>query len=194
METRKSQPGDERHETAGTPVPRLTPHTVVDLVNEWADVPQRVSRRPWHGYPAPDSPFRQRLDQAWTGASHLEDHEIVAATGRVYEIFATPSVTTRAEILNSLVARTGLRPHLESQETTSRMTWRVPGEDDLLLASMTATMLTILTSPDIRAIGLCAATACADVYLDASPRGNRTYCSTRCQTRQRVRAHRARGC
>ena len=49
-----------------------------------------------------------------------------------------------------------------------------------------------LGTSDAGRLGVCAAEACDRVYLDGSRNGGRQFCSTRCQSRTKAAAHRAR--
>ncbi|WP_016700928.1 CGNR zinc finger domain-containing protein, partial [Actinoalloteichus spitiensis] len=152
----------------------------------------RVSARPWSGHPAPDSPYRARLDGTWPGGSRLTDEEISAAAEDIHRVFAAAPGAARDAVVDALVDRVGLVPHLDSGAAPPRLGWRAAADAPPLLAAMLAAVLDALTDPAARSAGLCAAEECADVYLDTSRRGHRIYCSTRCQTRERVRAHRQR--
>lgn len=61
---------------------------------------------------------------------------------------------------------------------------------DRLIAAGALTLLGALAAPRPATIGSCAACDCIDVYVDRSPRRNRAFCSTRCQSTTRVRRFR----
>ncbi|AUS77026.1 hypothetical protein C1701_00170 [Actinoalloteichus sp. AHMU CJ021] len=174
------------------PVPPLPVGVAVELVNEWAVTPRQASARPWGGHPAPDSPYRMRLHETWPGGSRLADEEISSAAEEIHAVFAAEPGEARDAVVDALVDRVGLVPRLDSRGAPPRLGWRAAADAPPLLAAMLATVLDALTDPATRSAGLCAAERCADVYLDTSRRGHRVYCSTRCQTRERVRAHRQR--
>ncbi len=52
------------------------------------------------------------------------------------------------------------------------------------------TVLDLIDQDGPPRIGVCDEDVCRDVYIDHSPRRNRSFCSIKCQTRTRVRRHR----
>jgi hypothetical protein len=174
-------------------VPRLPITVVADLINEWGSTPQAVSSRPWHGYPGPDSPFRRAFDQCWDQHAHpVSDEDIAAAVDEVYPGFAAQSAGDAASHLNGLVATVGLAPRLEPASHGIEQAWTVTDPRSRLVAALLASVIDHLAHTPEHRLGVCGSSDCADVFVDVSPRRNRSFCSTRCQTRERVRAHRRR--
>jgi predicted RNA-binding Zn ribbon-like protein len=63
---------------------------------------------------------------------------------------------------------------------------------DALLAAAALTLRHQLAQHDPDRIGVCTGRNCADAYIDASPAGQRRFCSVTCQNRARVAAWRQR--
>lgn len=172
-------------------VPRIPLHVVTDLINEWSSVPQQVSLKPWTGYPSRESPFRTQFEQAWGAeAPTVTDQEIVSAGDRLYPVFAEYGRSAGTDQLNSVLDE--LRPHptIPTDARAAGFEWRVARDEDRLLAALTIPIATLFAENRSPRIGICQAGNCADVFVDSSARRNRCFCSTRCQTRQRVRAFR----
>jgi hypothetical protein len=173
------------------PVPALPLSTVVSLINEWGSMPAMVSVKPWAGYPAADSAFRQEFAAAWgEDAAAVTDDTIVQSADILYPVFAMMNAPARTRVLNRLCTRTGLTPQLRDPD--GGLSWQVSRDRERLLAAMLVPLLLTIAADGPSRLGICTATDCADVFVDESPTQNRAYCSTRCQTRERVRAFRER--
>ncbi len=174
-------------------VPQLPLSLVVDLINEWGGVPQEVSRRPWNGYPGPDSAVRLAFEAAWPeDAGAVSDAEISAATDRIYPVFTAEWPAGTARALNVLTSELGLAPEMIGCPHGVRRGWSTADALDRLPAALLATLVDHLASSPADTFGICGSGDCADVFVDISPRHNKLFCSPRCQTRERVRAHRRR--
>ncbi|MFD6179081.1 MULTISPECIES: CGNR zinc finger domain-containing protein [unclassified Isoptericola] len=173
-------------------VPALSLACVTTLVNEWGTVPRETSPRPWAGHPGTGSPERRLLAAEW-GSRPPSDAAIAAAADTVHPVFAAASPAERARRLDALVAALGVVPRVTTAPAGPVLDWAVHRRADLLAAALAVALLPAPVPP-VRAprLGTCGADDCADVFADVSPRQDRAYCSTRCQTRQRARAHRAR--
>ena len=62
----------------------------------------------------------------------------------------------------------------------------------MLTAAAALTLRDQLATRDPDRIGTCTGRRCADAYIDASPAGQRRFCSVTCQNRARVAAWRER--
>ncbi|WP_165313208.1 CGNR zinc finger domain-containing protein [Rothia halotolerans] len=83
--------------------------------------------------------------------------------------------------------------HLSAGDEAIRLEWATDCPERLMLAVLTASLVDYVgQAPQVR-LGICESSACADVLVDRSPTRTKHYCSARCQTRERVRAYRARG-
>lgn len=173
-------------------VPALPLPTVVSLINEWGSMPALVSVKPWAGYPAADSTFRQEFAAAWgEDAAAVTDDTIVQSADILYPVFAMTNAPARTRVLNRLCTRTGLTPQLRD-DPDGGLAWQVSRDRERLLAAMLVPLLVTIAADGPSRLGICTAADCADVFVDESPTQNRAYCSTRCQTRERVRAFRVR--
>ena len=71
-------------------------------------------------------------------------------------------------------------------------TWHVDDPRNALLAAAALTLRHQLAHHDPNRLGVCTGRDCADAYIDASPAGQRRFCSVTCQNRARVAAWRHR--
>ncbi|MFE5339378.1 CGNR zinc finger domain-containing protein [Isoptericola sp. NPDC056578] len=185
--------------SGGHGVPTLSLTCVTGLVNEWGAVPQRVSSRPWDGYPGAASAERRLLAEEWgaarDGGPAPDDAAVVAAAEAVHPVFAATRPAERARLLDALVSSLGLVPRVEVHGADDlALGWAVPRRGDRLTAALVVALLPAPAGPHAaRAprLGTCGADRCADVFADVSPRQDRAYCSPRCQARERARARRA---
>lgn len=158
----------------------MPPDLLVWLVNEWAAVPRAAAGEEGMPYP----------DPAPLGAAGAPD--LAGVAGRLHRIFATPDLTERVRLLATLLTDTGVRPDLTLADDLPRETWHVDAPRDALLASAALTLRHQLAHHDPARIGTCTGRDCADAYIDASPAGQRRFCSVTCQNRARVAAWRRR--
>jgi predicted RNA-binding Zn ribbon-like protein len=119
----------------------------------------------------------------------------VAEARRVIEDIDAGDLATAAKRTNVLLRRTGARPQLD---THGPGVWNLHfhGPDDGFgvgwSAGIAAGLAMALGTADAGRLGVCAADACDRVHLDVSRNGGRRFCSTRCQSRTKAAAHRAR--
>jgi predicted RNA-binding Zn ribbon-like protein len=158
----------------------MPPDLLVWLVNEWAAVPRAAAGEERRPYP----------DPAPLGAAGASDLAEVA--GRLHPIFAAPDLTERVRLLATLLTTTGVRPALTLADDLPGETWHVDDPRDALLASAALTLRHQLGRHDPARVGVCTGQRCADAYIDASPAGQRRFCSVTCQNRARVAAWRQR--
>lgn len=173
------------------PIPGLSLGCVVSLINEWGTIPQRVTMHPWGGFPDADAPDRLRLAREW-GKPVPSDATVRTAADALYPVFNTGDAGERVRLLNDWIRRTVLAPRLCADAGGGRLGWDVAQDADRLFGAMIVPLLDAVGGDRPVRLGVCADERCADVFADSSPRQNREYCSTRCQTRHRVREHRAR--
>ena len=119
----------------------------------------------------------------------------VAEARRVIEDIDAGDLALAAKRTNVLLRRTGARPQLD---THGPGVWNLHfhGPDDSFgvgwSAGIAAGLAMALGTADAGRLGVCAADACDRVHLDVSRNGGRRFCSTRCQSRTKAAAHRAR--
>jgi predicted RNA-binding Zn ribbon-like protein len=152
----------------------MPPDLLIWLVNEWGAAPRAGAGE--EGTPNPDP--------APLGAAAAGNLAEVA--DRLHRIFATPDITERVRLLATLLAGTGIRPTLTLADSVPSETWHVDDPPDALLAAAALTLRHQLAGHDPTRIGVCTAVRCTDAYIDASPGGQRRFCSVTCQNRARV--------
>lgn len=158
----------------------MPPDLLVWLVSEWGAVPRAAAREEDRPYPDP-APF---------GAAAAGN--LAEGADRLHRIFAAPDRTERVRLLATLLADTGVRPTLTLAGGLPGEAWHVDDPRDALLASAALTLRHQLGSHDPARVGVCTGQRCADAYIDASPGGQRRFCSVTCQNRARVAAWRQR--
>jgi CGNR zinc finger protein len=158
----------------------MPPDLLVWLVNEWGAVPRAAAGEEGTPYP----------DPAPLGAAGVAD--LPGPAGRLHRIFAATDPAERVRLLATLLADTGVRPDLTLTDAGPGETWHVDDPRDALLASAALTLRHQLGQHDPGRIGICTGQRCADAYIDASPAGQRRFCSVTCQNRARVAAWRHR--
>src|ERR1700684_3913036 len=89
-----------------------------------------------------------------------------------------------ADVLVWLVNEWGSAPRAAAGE--------VPPARDALLAAAALTVRDQLAGHDPDRVGVCSGRRCADAFIDASPAGQRRFCSVTCQNRARIAAWRHR--
>jgi predicted RNA-binding Zn ribbon-like protein len=134
----------------------------------------------WEGVAEPPQPseltaihnLRDELRDVFTA------HDEAEASERLNAILAENSATARISTHNG-------HPHLHFQsEDTTMESW---------LAVVTAMGVAgVLVDHGLERFGSCQASACEDVYVDASRNRSRSHCSTQCSTREAVAAYRIR--
>lgn len=103
--------------------------------------------------------------------------------------------TTRAALLNALLARSSAHPRLTDHAGSG---WHLHFRADALTAGgVVAALVAVgtalhLTGRGMHRLGRCAVEGCDRVYADFSRTGRQRYCSTACANRDAVRRHRTR--
>ena len=121
--------------------------------------------------------------------------DAVTVSRRVIGAIDAGDLRSAARLTNRLLLETGARPQLDADPDGA---WGLHfhGPDDTLgvgwSAGIAAGLAMALGTTDAGRLGVCAAEACDRVYLDGSRNGGRQFCSTRCQSRTKAAAHRAR--
>ena len=157
----------------------MPPDLLVWLVNEWGTAPRAAAGEEGTPYP----------DPAPLGAAAGNLAEVA---DRLHRIFAAPDSTERVRLLALLLAQTGVRPGIALAGGLPRETWHVDDQAQALLAAAALTLRHQLAAHDPARVGTCTGRNCADAYIDASPGGQRRFCSVTCQNRARVAAWRRR--
>jgi predicted RNA-binding Zn ribbon-like protein len=157
----------------------MPPDLLVWLVNEWGTAPRAAAGEEGTPYP----------DPAPLGAAAGNLAEVA---DRLHRIFAAPHSTERVRFLVPLLAQTGVRPGIALADGLPSETWHVDDPAQALLAAAALTLRHQLAAHDPARIGTCTGRDCADAYIDASPGGQRRFCSVTCQNRARVAAWRQR--
>jgi predicted RNA-binding Zn ribbon-like protein len=172
----------------------MSPDVLVWLVNEWGSVPRAAAGEDQGPYPDTD------LLAALLAGSGVRSCPPAALAGpalrqvadQLHRVFAAADLGERVALVAGLLAQTGVTPALELTDTGDRpgATWRVPGARDALLAAAALTLRHQLAEHDPDRIGVCSGRRCADAFIDASPAGQRRFCSVTCQNRARIAAWR----
>src|SRR5256885_3240437 len=146
----------------------MRPDLLVWLVNEWGTAPRAAAGEEGMPYPDP-APLR-------TAAGNQAE-----VADRLHVIFAAPDSTERVRLLALLLAQTGVRPGIALAGGLPRETWHVDDQAQALLAAAALTLRHQLAARDPARVGTCTGLHCADATIDASPAGQRRFCSHTCQ-------------
>jgi len=157
----------------------MPPDLLVWLVNEWGAAPRAAVGEEDAPYP----------DPAPLGTAAGNPAE---AADRLHLIFSTTDMNERIRLLALVLAQTGVRPGFALVGGVPSATWHVDDPGQALLASAALTLRHQLAAHDPARVGTCTGRRCADAYIDASPGGQRRFCSVTCQNRARVAAWRRR--
>jgi hypothetical protein len=152
----------------------------------------------------------------------LADHALAEIADRLHHVFATADLTERVGLIAALLTETAVRPALTLPDadadadadvvtdtgaspdadpaadadpnpaTLPAATWLVVDPRHALLAAATLALRQQLAEHDPTRLGVCAGRRCADAFIDASPSGQRRFCSVTCQNRARIAAWRHR--
>jgi predicted RNA-binding Zn ribbon-like protein len=172
----------------------MSPDVLVWLVNEWGSVPRAAAGEEQAPYPDTD------LLAALLAGSGVRDCPPAALTGpalrqvadQLHRVFATADLAERVTLVAGLLDQTGVTPALEITGDRPGATWRVSAARDAVLAAAALTLRDQLAGHDPDRVGVCSGRRCADAFIDASPAGQRRFCSVTCQNRARIAAWRHR--
>lgn len=149
--------------------------------------------------PAPDSVAAVLVEY---GEPHLELSarevaELRAAALELRKVFAAPDAASAAEVLNALFAAYAGPPRLTAHDDNFGWHLHVDASDDgpwgtWLITSSALALATLLADRQTVPGGLCASPSCGKPFAHLGGGSPRRYCSSRCATRERVAAHRAR--
>lgn len=165
-------------------VPDLDLERLVDFVNKYADIPRATAYEQDKPYPPLDD---LKIDPTWASASGLIG--LVAMANELYAVFAAPDESASLAALNTILHRTWPSP---TATGTGAVQWVVQQSCDVPAAASALCLLGVVNRHDHHRLGLCQASRCADVFVDASPAGRRRFCSSTCLSRHKVAAYRAR--
>ena len=186
----------------------MSPDVLVWLVNEWGSIPRVAASE--DSTPYPDTALLAGL-LAGSGVRScppelLTDHALTKIADRLHHVFAAADLTDRVALIAELLTETAVSPALTlpgndadpDQETDPSTqahpaaTWQIPAPRHALLAAAALTLRHQLAEHDPARIGVCTGRRCADAFIDASPSGQRRFCSVTCQNRARIAAWRYR--
>ena len=102
-------------------------------------------------------------------------------------------VDEAVQVVNELLKATKAAPQLTRQESAP---WHLhfgdPDEATGWIAEFATATAMLLGSDDVHRLRRCEATRCEDLFLDSTRSRTQRFCSTACQNRTKVAAHRAR--
>jgi predicted RNA-binding Zn ribbon-like protein len=103
-------------------------------------------------------------------------------------------VDKAVEIVNELLKATKAAPQLLRQKEDAPWHLHFGSTDEATgwLAEFATAVAMLLGSDDLERLRLCEATRCDDLFLDTTRSRTQRFCSTACQNRTKVAAHRAR--
>ncbi|MFK4084126.1 CGNR zinc finger domain-containing protein [Kribbella sp. NPDC020789] len=152
------------------------------------------------GRPAPppdDEAIRAVLRLTTNRTVPIELHEYETGARQLYDALSLlPDVDAAVELVNDLLRRTKAAPQLTRAEPGAlwHLHFAAPGVSVATgwLAEFATAVAMLLGSHEAERLRRCAATRCDDLFLDSTRNGSQRFCSTACQNRTKVAAHRAR--
>lgn len=142
------------------------------------------------------SEFLAQHDCEWPRRVTQADLEAVRKVrAEVRELFTVETPARQAEKLNALLESTRVNLRIAREKGEARMDWSLDTSvplADALRSAAAVSAAHLATEFGLERLRVCGADPCADVFLDASKRGEQRFCGPRCATRVRVAAHRAR--
>lgn len=163
---------------------------LVDLVNGWGTTPRvEAGEQDWP-YPG-RSELAGRLGLP-AGVEPVTDEALTLAADLLHPVFAAEGLPERVRLVSQLLDEAAVRPTLVEEGQSVRATWLVEDTRSALLGAAAVALRAHLVAQPADRLGVCAGRRCADVYIDASPGGQRRFCSVTCQNRARVAAFRRR--
>jgi predicted RNA-binding Zn ribbon-like protein len=184
----------------------MSPDVLVWLVNEWGSEPRIAAGE--DNTPYPDTDLLAGL-LAGSGVRDcppelLTDQALAEIADRLHRVFAAADLTERVGLVAGLLTETAVRPALTlpgndadagtdpSPAVHPAATWQLAAPRHALLAAASLTLRQQLADHDPARLGVCTGRRCADAFIDASPAGQRRFCSVTCQNRARIAAWRHR--
>jgi predicted RNA-binding Zn ribbon-like protein len=186
----------------------MSPDVLVWLVNEWGSEPRVAAGQ--DSAPYPDTDMMAGL-LAGSGVRDcppelLTDQALTEIADRLHRVFAAADLTERVGLVAGLLTETGVRPALTllgkdagaspeanpNSAARPAATWQIAASRHALLAAASLTLRQQLADHDPARLGVCTGRRCADAFIDASPAGQRRFCSVTCQNRARIAAWRHR--
>lgn len=162
---------------------------LVAVVNEYGARAREEAGEADAPYPDPTS-----LPAAPVLAAGLDVPTLVTVADRLHPAFAAASLDEAVATLDDVLAASAPRPRANLVAGAARLGWEADDRLDAILAACAIALVAAVADP-ARAparLGECDAGGCCDVYVDRSPARTRRYCSTTCQTREKVAAYRRR--
>ena len=117
-----------------------------------------------------------------------------AAGGKaLYDALSSlPDADRAATLVNELLARTNAAPHLTRTEGEPwHLHFGSPDEANGWLAEFATAVAMLLGSDELERVRRCEAVRCDELFLDSTRNRTQRFCSTACQNRTKVAAHRA---
>ena len=184
----------------------MSPDVLVWLVNEWGSEPRVAAGE--EDTPYPDTELLAGL-LAGSGVRScppelLTDPALTKVADRLHQVFAAADLTERVSLIAGLLTETAVRPALTLPDADANpdadptaqahpaATWQLAAPGHALLAAAALTLRQQLAEHDPTRLGVCTGRRCADAFIDASPSGQRRFCSVTCQNRARIAAWRHR--
>jgi hypothetical protein len=145
--------------------------------------------------PAPDAAAVQAALRLTTNREIAVDPADYESGGKIlYDALSSfPDVDRAAELVNTMLRETQAAPQLiRDPGAPWHLHFGSPGEATGWLAEFATAVAMLLGSEHVERLRQCAAVRCDGLFLDATRNRTQRFCSTACQNRTKVAAHRAR--
>ncbi|GAC66374.1 CGNR zinc finger domain-containing protein [Gordonia soli] len=165
--------------------------SVVELINEWGEVPRAVADEADAPYPEVTAALQISADDFRSRYGAPTTAALRTAADALYPLFGSDG-PAMVEAIGRLLTSTALRPALIARDAdTVDEVWECTRAADRLVAGAVLSIVEHLRfDGDVTRLGVCSGDDCADVYVDLSPARRRRFCSVTCQNRNRARSYR----
>lgn len=161
----------------------LDARLLVDLINEFSHATRLAASESELAYP----------EIYGNEIAHSTTLDLVRAADQLFEVFAAaPDPAEVVDQLNNIFGRSSMTLGVVTDGRSIARQHTIKSDAPAIAAAGALTLAEIVERQGVSRLGMCAALDCTDVFIDRSQRGNRSYCSTTCNTRTRVRRLRER--
>ncbi|MFO7300198.1 MAG: CGNR zinc finger domain-containing protein [Actinomycetes bacterium] len=142
--------------------------------------------------------FLEPYRHMWEGVARPPKSSDLAAVRTLREslreVVESEDEEAAAERLNSILAEHHAQPRLSLHNGAPHFHFEPIGSDMVAWLAATTAMgiASVIVEHGMGRFGVCAATDCDDVFVDASRNRSRRHCSSTCSTREAVSAYRRR--
>ncbi|MFA9432158.1 CGNR zinc finger domain-containing protein [Egicoccus sp. AB-alg2] len=161
---------------------------IVAVVNEYGTRAREAAGERERPYPSPET-----LPEPPALAGRLDVPALREVADRLDPVFAASTAEAAIDHLDGVLVEFAPLTRVQAVGGRPMLAWQAAAGMPAVLSACAITLVQALgEGAGVRRLGTCDAERCGDVYVDTSPTSTRRFCSTTCQTRTKVAAHRRR--